>query len=400
MKSRVHPNYKTKYRVRNWAFYERALIGRGNITIWLSRAAIAAWKPEGTRTRGAPPKYSDLAIETALTLRLLLHLPLRQAEGFLTSLFHLMGLDLRSPDHTTLSRRGQHLNRTLRRVPRRAALHLFIDSTGRSMVGEGEWAAAKHGRRGRRGWKKLHLGVDQAGVIVAQALTDAAGDDASTGIDLIETIASSARTVTADAAYDTLAFYETANTRGTTVVVPPAKTATLSRRNPRSSARDGTIRRISKIGGGLIARQLVGDQAAREGALCFQELAEESDRSSSIPSRLHEDVDHIPILVNRPPQVLRPALHPHEQLIEIPRISLAPPPPPQPSRILQPERQAPLADRLVRDVDAALGEEVLDVPKTEAEPMVQPHRVTDDFRRESVSSVARHTATVPRRHSS
>ena len=143
---------------------------------------------------------------------------------------------------------GQHLNLTLRRVPRRAALHLFIDSTGLSMVGEGEWAAAKHGRRGRRGWKKLHLGVDHAGVIVAQALTDSAVDDASTGIDLIETIASSARTVTADAAYDTLAFYETANTRGTTVVVPPAKTAKLSRRNPRSSARDGTIRRISKIG--------------------------------------------------------------------------------------------------------------------------------------------------------
>ena len=248
MKSRVHPKYKTKYRVRNWASYERALIGRGNITIWLSRAAIAAWKPEGPRTRGAPPKYSDLAIETALTLRLLFHLPLRQAEGFLTSLFHLMGLDLRSPDHTTLSRRGQHLNLTLRRVPRRAALHLFIDSTGLSMVGEGEWAAAKHGRRGRRGWKKLHLGVDQAGVIVAQALIDSVVDDASTGIDLIETIASSARTVTADAAYDTLAFYETANTRGTTVVVPPAKTAKLSRRNPRSSARDGTIRRISKIG--------------------------------------------------------------------------------------------------------------------------------------------------------
>ena len=66
MKSRVHPKYKTKYRVRNWASYERALIGRGNITIWLSPAAIAAWKPEGTRTRGAPPKYSDLAIETAL----------------------------------------------------------------------------------------------------------------------------------------------------------------------------------------------------------------------------------------------------------------------------------------------------------------------------------------------
>ena len=77
MKSRVHPKYKTKDRVRNWASYERALIGRGNITLWLSRAAIAAWKPEGPRTRGAPPKYSDLAIETALTLRVGLEFVIR-----------------------------------------------------------------------------------------------------------------------------------------------------------------------------------------------------------------------------------------------------------------------------------------------------------------------------------
>ena len=188
MKSRVHPTYKRKYHVRNWASYDRALVRRGDITIWLSPAAIAAWEPDGTGTRGAQRKYSDLAIETALTLRLLFHLPLRQAEGFLTSLFVLMGLDLRSPDHTTLSRRGQHLNLTLRAVPSRAGLHLIIDSTGLSIVGEGEWAAAKHGGRGTRGWKKLHVGVDQAGVIVAHALTDATGDDATTGVELIEAI--------------------------------------------------------------------------------------------------------------------------------------------------------------------------------------------------------------------
>ena len=94
---------------------------------WLSPAAIAAWEPDGAGTRGAQRKYSDLAIESALTLRLLFHLPLRRAEGFLTSLFVLRGLDLRSPDQTTLSRRGQHLDLTLRGVPRRAGLHLFME---------------------------------------------------------------------------------------------------------------------------------------------------------------------------------------------------------------------------------------------------------------------------------
>ena len=155
-----------------------------------------------------------------------------------------MGLDLRAPDHTTLSRRGQHLDLPLRAVPRRASRHLIIDSTGLSMVGEGEWAAAKHGGRGTRGWKKLHLGVDPTGVIVAHALTDATGDDATTGVALIEAVNGALTRVTADGAYDTVAFYDAANARGARVVVPPDKTARVSRRRPRSSARDRTITQV------------------------------------------------------------------------------------------------------------------------------------------------------------
>ena len=157
MRSRVHPRYKTKYHVRNWAAYERGLVRRGDITVWLSADAIAAWEPAGGGTRGGQRKYSDVAIKTALTLRLLLHLPLRQTEGFLTSLFRLMELDLPSPDHTTLSRRGQQLDVTLHHPPREKPLHLLIDSTGLSLVGEGEWAAAKHGRHGKHGWRKRLL---------------------------------------------------------------------------------------------------------------------------------------------------------------------------------------------------------------------------------------------------
>ena len=248
MKSRVHPKDKTKYRVKNWASYDRALVRRGDITIWLSPAAIAAWEPDRAGTRGAQRKYSDLAIESALTLRLLFHLPLRQAEGFLTALFVLMGLDLRVPDHTTLSRRGRHLDLTLRRVPKRAGLHLIIDSSGLSIVGDGEWATAKHGRRGRRGWKKLHLGVDPTGVTVAHALTEATLDDATTGVDLIAAVNDDSTRVTVDAADDTVAFYDTASARGVTFVVPPAKTAHVSPRGPRSSVRDRTINTVKRIG--------------------------------------------------------------------------------------------------------------------------------------------------------
>ena len=96
-KSRVHPRCKTKYRVGNWASYDRSLVERGSITLWLSPDAIAAWKPMPTGRRGGPRKFSDMAIESALTLRLVFHLPLRQAEGFLQSLLGLMQLDLEAP---------------------------------------------------------------------------------------------------------------------------------------------------------------------------------------------------------------------------------------------------------------------------------------------------------------
>ena len=111
MKSKVHPTYTTKYRVANWPAYNRALVRRGDVTVWLSSEAITAWTPRRSGRRGGQRRYSDLAIETALTLRLLSHLPLRQAEGFLHALFGMMRLDLSAPDYTTLSRRSQHLRR-------------------------------------------------------------------------------------------------------------------------------------------------------------------------------------------------------------------------------------------------------------------------------------------------
>ncbi len=100
MRSRVHPKYKTKYRVSNWPEYDRALVERGNITLWISEKAIASWVPKPPGLRGGQKKFSDHAIETALTLRLVFNLPLRQAEGFLRSVLSLMGVALEAPDQT------------------------------------------------------------------------------------------------------------------------------------------------------------------------------------------------------------------------------------------------------------------------------------------------------------
>ena len=162
--SRINRQYKTKYRIRNWREYERGLRSRGDVTIWLSEDAIAAWIPPKNGLRGGQRRYSNLAIRTALTLRVVFGHPLRQTEGFLDSLLSLMSRDLKAPDHTTLSRRNQIVV-----VPPLTRFHggpidLIVDSTGLKILGRGEWNAHKHKTsKKRRDWRKLHIGVDAEG---------------------------------------------------------------------------------------------------------------------------------------------------------------------------------------------------------------------------------------------
>jgi hypothetical protein len=106
MKSRVHPRYKTKHRVGNWPEYDRALVQRGELTLWISADAIDAWKPVPSGRRGGRRKFADLAIESALTLRLVFELPLRQTEGFLRSVLSLINVDLEAPDHSERDGKG------------------------------------------------------------------------------------------------------------------------------------------------------------------------------------------------------------------------------------------------------------------------------------------------------
>lgn len=95
---------KMKFKVMNWSEYEAGLRRRGSLTLWLTPEALAMWAAPKRKTLGGQPRYSDLAIETALFLGIVSGLRLRQAEGFLVQ---LMGLALSVPYHTTLSRRAR-----------------------------------------------------------------------------------------------------------------------------------------------------------------------------------------------------------------------------------------------------------------------------------------------------
>ena len=101
---------KSQYRVRNWAEYEAGLKKRGDLTVWLSDDALDCWRAAPSGKPGGQRTYTDVAIEAALTIRMVFHLPLRQTEGFLRCLGEMLEVDLPIPDHTTLSRRLKKLS--------------------------------------------------------------------------------------------------------------------------------------------------------------------------------------------------------------------------------------------------------------------------------------------------
>ena len=251
--SRVNPKHKKRYRVGNWPAYERGLRARGDVTVWFAEAALRTWTPPPTRRPGGQQRYSNLAILTALTLRMLFHLPLRQTEGFVASLLRLMGLDLNAPDHTTLSRRNREvLVPALRRADGRP-IHLIVDSTGLKVYGAGEWCSRKHRKAHERGgWRKLHIGVDDDGYIVAETLTQNTVDDADRLPNLLDQIDAPLRRFTGDGAYDTRSVYTAVGEGGNTgveIVVPPRRLATAS---PEATGpwaqRNLHIERIAEIG--------------------------------------------------------------------------------------------------------------------------------------------------------
>lgn len=230
--SRRHKIPKARYRVTNWPEYDAALVRRGDLTVWFTEDAVAAWHAPATGERGGQPVYSSLAIETALALRLVFHQPLRQTEGMLRSIAEALKVDIAIPDHTTLSRRGAGVTILPRLAMRDEPLHLLVDSTGLKMYGEGEWLAQHHGRWLRRRWRKLHLGLDTATQEIAAAeLTPDDVGDVSVLPELLDQIDGDVASMTADGAYDGEAAYSAVADRhpAAAVVIPPRVTAVPSR---------------------------------------------------------------------------------------------------------------------------------------------------------------------------
>lgn len=244
---------KQQYRLRNWKQYNKALVERGSLSLWVSDDVIEGWhNHQRTGGRGKPSTYTDTAIPCMATLEEVYRLPLRATEGLTRSLIRLLGVELSVPCYTTLCRRRRSLEVELVRLRKSEPLHMVVDSTGIKVYGEGEWKVRQHGYSRRRTWRKLHLGVDEAtGEVVAAVVTTNSFKDSQLLPDLLAQVEGEISQVSADGAYDSRNCYEAIREREARAALPPRKGARIWQHGNTKGERhirDENLRAIHRTG--------------------------------------------------------------------------------------------------------------------------------------------------------
>lgn len=225
----INPS-KSKYKIRNWQAYNRNLCRRGSLELYLSRDVVDEWKCLSHKKKVVGEcVYSDSIILCCLLIKTAYLLKFRQTQGFLISLFRLLGLSsLPVPDYTTLNRRQSLVPIPIKeRLDKGENLIVGIDSTGLKVFGEGEWKVRKHGWSKHRRWKKLHLCVDLVTQeILAMRLTGNDKDDAETGSEMLHGESRRLKAFKGDGGYDKFGFRETLG-KDVIQVIPPQKNAII-----------------------------------------------------------------------------------------------------------------------------------------------------------------------------
>jgi hypothetical protein len=246
--SRRHKIKKSGYKVTNWHDYNNGLRQRGDFTIWFTEEAIVDWHPAKTGARGRPKEYSDIAIETAVFIRQVFHLPLRQTEGLMNSLARVMKAEITIPDFSCISKRSITLPRHILAKAMEPGSLVIVDSTGLKVYGKDEWHQEKHDVPARRTWRKLHLAIDEKHQVLACELTTPEIGDPTAVPDLLAQITTPFDIFMGDGAYDGEPVSQAVLDKqpDAQVVIPPHKTAVVS--STGNTQRDQHIQTITQQG--------------------------------------------------------------------------------------------------------------------------------------------------------
>ena len=239
---------KPKYRTRNWNQYNTALINRGSLTIWFDTQSQDLWLNHSlSGRRGRSNKYSDAAILCCLTLREVFHLPLRQSQGLVCSIFHLLSINLSAPHYSILSRRARQIEVKLGTHPDKIK-HLVFDASGLKVFGEGEWKVRLHKAEKRRTWRKLHISIDASTQQVITAVVTGKGVvDPRMLPGQLKQVESRVERVYGDGAFDSRDCYRAIDKCGARAIIPPREGSTVWE-DEYLADRNSNVRGVEEVG--------------------------------------------------------------------------------------------------------------------------------------------------------
>lgn len=249
----------SKYRIRNWKDYNKALVNRGSLTIWFSSDTLEKWNAVSIAKRGRPKVYSDEAILCALMIKAVYKLPFRALRGLMLSMVALLGLSIKVPCYTRICRRAAELGQEIKRFGNKKITDIVFDSSGLKVYGEGEWKVKKHGKSKRRTWRKIHLAsCPDSQEIAVSYLGENSEGDCEAALKMTSCMPSSVERSYGDGAYDTGAVRKEFHDRGINPIIPPKRGAILhdAEKQPWRRGRNDDIRAIIGLGGDDEARKI------------------------------------------------------------------------------------------------------------------------------------------------
>lgn len=239
---------------RNWKEYNKSLVNKGSLTIWIDPNSKDQWITKNKK-RGRP-KFSSMVIKTGWILKTVYRLTYRSLQGFFDSILKLMKLPLESPHYSLFSKRAEEVLDDLPKLSNRRPTDIVIDGSGFKVYGEGEWKVKMHGKDRPRRWIKAHIAVDaNSQEIISLEVTDSSVGDPTMLPDLIDKLPKSVKKVAADGAYDGFKCRKYLHDRGIEDIIPPPINACF-REEQEMRNRNKALEIIKLLGNDVTARSI------------------------------------------------------------------------------------------------------------------------------------------------
>lgn len=239
---------------RDWKQYNKHLINRGKINLWVRAEGLEKWKPAKKKKNGHPFRYSDELIKTMSFIRFKFSISLRETEGFFQSLIAIAKRFCTIPCYTQVCRRMKTLSLPAKLLEKKNVTNIALDTTGLKVYGEGEWRAERYG--GKKGWKKLHLALDpRNGKLILAEVTDEYVHDTTYVKQALEAVNGRRGKILIDGIADSGKCYQLAQEYNKTLLTPPKQGAVL-REEPEYKTRNDAVRIIWGLGNDRLARSI------------------------------------------------------------------------------------------------------------------------------------------------